>query len=111
VYETKRDSCRYRVKKGFAQGAYVKGSVDLQASPVEAIDAAYTPDCFDHNLGVVRRFMLADLVKGTSINARRYRLGITIRANKAKTEGNIGLLARFFNDHACVLTLKCAAMN
>jgi hypothetical protein len=111
VYETKRDSCRYRVKKGFAQGAYVKGSVDLQASPVEAIDAAYTPDCFDHNLGVVRRFMLADLVKGTSINARRYRLGITIRANKAKIEGNIGLLARFFNDHACVLTLKCAAMN
>jgi hypothetical protein len=94
------------VKKGFAQGAYVKGSVDLQASPVEAIDAAYTPDCFDHNLGVVRRFMLADLVKGTSINARRYRLRITIRANKAKIEGNSGILARFLTILAGILTFK-----
>jgi hypothetical protein len=50
-------------------------------------------------------------LKGTSINSRRYRLRITIRANKAKTEGNSGLLARFLTILARILTLRCAAMN
>jgi hypothetical protein len=34
-----------------------------------------------------------------------------MRANKAKTEGNSGLLARFLTILARILTLRCAAMN
>jgi hypothetical protein len=48
---------------------------------------------------------------GTSINSRRYRLRVKIRANKAKTQGNNGLLAIFLKALSCILTLRCAAMN